>query len=71
MGLLKKLLRHYTWAHLLALGLLALFVIVRATDSLPIQTLRFKVFDTYQQIMPREDSKQPVIIIDLDDESFG
>ncbi len=68
---LKRFIKHYSWAHLIALGVLAAFVVLRATDSQPIQLLRFKVFDSYQQITPREDSKQPVVIIDLDDESLA
>ncbi len=68
---LKRFIKHYSWAHLIALGVLAAFVILRATDSQPIQLLRFKVFDSYQQITPREDSRQPVVIIDLDDESLA
>ena len=68
---MKRFIKHYSWAHLIALGVLAAFVILRATDSQPIQLLRFKVFDSYQQITPREDSRQPVVIIDLDDESLA
>ena len=68
---LKRFIKHYSWAHLIALGVLAALVILRATDSQPVQLLRFKVFDGYQQITPREDSKQPVVIIDLDDESLA
>ena len=67
----KRFIKHYSWAHLIALGVLAAFVVLRATDSAPIQLLRYKVFDGYQQITPREDSKQPVVIIDLDDESLA
>ncbi len=70
MRLLKRFLKHYSWAHLVALSVLAAFVILRATDSQPIQLLRYKVFDGYQQIEPRADSRQPVVIIDLDDESL-
>ena len=70
MRLLKRFLKHYSWAHLVALSVLAAFVILRATDSQPVQLLRYKVFDGYQQIEPRDNSRQPVVIIDLDDESL-
>ena len=56
---------------MIALGVLVAFIALRATDSQPIQLLRFKVFDGFQQITPREDSKQPVVIIDLDDDSLN
>ncbi len=68
---LKRFIKHYSWAHLIALGVLAAFIVLRATDSQPVQLLRFKVFDGYQQITPRADSNQPVVIIDLDDESLA
>ena len=45
---LKRFIRHYSWAHLIALGVLALFVLVGATDSQPLQLLRFKVFDAFR-----------------------
>ena len=56
---------------MIALAVLAAFVLLRATDSSPVQLLRFKVFDSFQQITPRKDSNQPVVIIDLDDESLA
>ena len=71
MKFFKQFIRHYSWAHAIALGVLVAFVILRVTDSQPVQLLRFKVFDGYQQISPRADSKQPVVIIDLDDESLA
>ena len=68
---LRRFIKHYSWAHLIALAVLGAFVLLRVTDSQPVQLLRFKVFDGFQQIDPREDSKQPVVIIDLDDESLA
>jgi len=56
------------WVGLLILGL---FMFVRYEDPGPLQTVRAKVFDFYQQIKPRpllENS--PVVIIDLDDASL-
>jgi adenylate cyclase len=66
----KRFIKHYSWAHLIALGVLVAFIALLATDSQPIQLLRFKVFDGFQQITPREKSQQRVAIIDLDDESL-
>jgi len=68
---LKRFIKHYSWAHLIALGVLVAFIALRATDSQPIQLLRYKVFDGFQQVSPRADSNQPVVIIDLDDESLA
>ena len=66
---LRRFIRHYSWAHVIALAVLAAFVLLRATDSQPVELLRFKVFDGFQQITPHKDSDQPVVIIDLDDET--
>lgn len=56
--------------------LLPLLVLVgalslRASDPLPLQELRNKVFDTYQHIEPREWTPGPVVIVDIDDESLA
>lgn len=53
------------WALLL---LVALFM-VRAWDPEPLELMRVKTFDVYQQIQPREVTQRPVTIVDLDDRS--
>ena len=55
----------------LALGLLALFVAVRAIDPAPVETVRLKIFDYYQLWQPRQSPPQPVAIVDLDEASFA
>ena len=58
-------------ARWIALGLLAAFLFVRVWDPGPLQTVRVKTFDFFQQLEPREimpDS--PVVIIDLDEASL-
>ena len=58
-------------ARWIGLGLLAAFLVVRVLDPGPLQTVRVKTFDFYQQLKPRAiipDS--PVVIIDLDEESL-
>ena len=53
------------------MGLLAAFLFVRVWDPGPLQTVREKTFDFFQQLEPREimpDS--PVVIIDLDEASL-
>ena len=52
-------------------GLLGVFLAVRAWDPVAVETLRLKVFDLYQQIQPRELSQQSVVIIDVDEESLA
>ena len=47
------------------------FVMLRIWDPIPLQMLRLKTFDLYQQIEPREYSVQPVAIIDIDEASLA
>ncbi|MFQ5783273.1 MAG: CHASE2 domain-containing protein [Alphaproteobacteria bacterium] len=47
------------------------FVLLGYWDPLPIQVLRLKTFDLYQRLHPREPTRQPVIIVDLDEESLA
>jgi adenylate cyclase len=58
-------------ARWIALAVLVGFIAIRAIDPLPLQTVRVKTFDLFQQLEPREiipDS--PVVIIDLDEASL-
>jgi adenylate cyclase len=58
--------------HLIALAILCAFIALRVVDPSPLQTLRLKVFDLYQQIEPRDsETKQPVRIVDLDEASLA
>jgi hypothetical protein len=58
-------------ARWIALAILTAFMIVRVLDPGPLQTIRVKVFDFFQQQEPRKimpDS--PVVIVDLDEASL-
>ncbi len=56
----------------IALGLLALLVMARASDPLPLEILRARTFDLYQVIQPRPVPEQlPITIIDMDEESLA
>ena len=58
-------------ARWIGLALLSGFMAVRVFDPSPLQTVRLKVFDYYQNITPREILKDsPVVIIDLDEDSL-
>ena len=59
---------------LMGLALLAVFLFLSVTDTYPIQYLRLKTFDYYQQLKPREippPAQKPVTIIDLDESSLA
>ena len=50
----------------------AAVIVLRAWDPLPIQQIRFLVFDTYQRIDPRAyDPSAPVRIVDIDNASLA
>ena len=55
---------------LIALGLLAVGLILRVSDPEIVRGLRLVVFDTFQRIEPRAYQSAPVRIVDLDDETL-
>ena len=58
--------------HHLLIAALALvgFVGLRIWDPAPVAALRLQGFDLYQRIKPRPYTPQPVVIVDIDDESL-
>ncbi len=55
----------------LVLTVLALALVARISDPVPVARLRLLVFDTYQWLSPRPyDPEQPVRIVDIDDQSL-
>lgn len=54
-----------------ALVLLAALFVLRAWDPAPLELLRVKTFDIFQQIKPREVTQRPVTIVDLDERSLA
>jgi adenylate cyclase len=70
-GRVTRLRRAFSNDRLIALVILAAVVAIRVADPLPLEILRLKVFDYYQQLKPREIPKNSaVVIIDLDDASL-
>ena len=43
---------------------------IRIFDPVPVQLVRFKAFDQFQQLKPREFKPFPVVIIDIDEASL-
>ncbi|MFQ5467792.1 MAG: CHASE2 domain-containing protein, partial [Kiloniellaceae bacterium] len=54
----------------LGLGLAAALTVVRVWDPAAVEVLRLKTFDLYQLIRPRQAPAQPVVIVDIDEESL-
>ena len=55
---------------LFGLALLALLLVLYVLDPAPLQTMRLKLFDYYQTLLPREVTVRPVTIIDIDEDSL-
>ncbi|WP_282608018.1 CHASE2 domain-containing protein [Pelagibius sp. Alg239-R121] len=68
---LASLFRRIGFGRFLGAALLGVFLVIRAWDPNPVETLRLKVFDLYQQIHPRALSQQPVLIVDIDERSLS
>ncbi|MEE9318630.1 MAG: CHASE2 domain-containing protein [Rhodospirillales bacterium] len=72
--MLKFLRSAFSFERLLGMGLLAGFMFLYYVDPYPVQFLRLKTFDYYQQLKPREippPAGKPVTIIDLDEKSLA
>jgi len=54
-----------------SVAVLMLFVALRSWDPAPVEILRLKTFDLYQNIQPREATVQTVAIVDIDEESLA
>ena len=55
---------------LAALLTLAALMVLRVWDPPLLETLRGRIFDTYQRLHPREVTEYPVTIVDIDERSL-
>ena len=53
------------------LFLLAVLLAIRIWDPYPLEELRLRSFDLYQNISPRKSTARPVVIVDIDEESVN
>jgi adenylate cyclase len=55
-----------------AICVLLLFALVplRILDPLPLEEIRLRTFDLYQNLRPREPVSRPVVIVDIDEKSL-
>jgi adenylate cyclase len=51
--------------------LLAVLLLLRAWDPFPLEELRLRSFDLYQNIGPRASTIRPVVIVDIDEDSIN
>ncbi len=57
-------------ARLTGLALLVLLVSARVADPLFVSTVRNQSFDLYQRLYPRPQNKQPIVVVDIDENSL-
>ncbi|MBN9041393.1 MAG: adenylate/guanylate cyclase domain-containing protein [Rhizobiales bacterium 62-47] len=67
---LRKLLRRFGQGRAIAVVVLLALVALRIADPPPIEELRVRTFDTFQLLQPRETTKRPVVIVDIDEKSL-
>ena len=72
--MVKFLRSAFSFERLLGMAMLVGFVFLYYVNPYPLEYLRLKTFDYYQQLKPREippPEGKPVTIIDLDEESLA
>ena len=72
--MLKFLRTVFSFERLLGMAMLAGFLTLYVLDPYPVQFLRLKTFDYFQQLKPRDippPQGKPVTIIDLDEDSLA
>lgn len=55
----------------LGIVLLTALLVVRVWNPAPVETLLLRTFDLYQLIQPRQADSQPVVAVDIDEESLA
>jgi len=68
---LHRLARAFASRRSVGLGLMAVLVLIRIWDPLPLEEIRLRGFDLYQSIKPRNASVHPVVIVDIDESSIS
>ena len=66
----RKFNKWFGFARLTAILVLLPLLMLRIADPLVVQTVRNQSFDFYQQLKPREYSKLPIAILDINEESL-
>jgi adenylate cyclase len=71
-GRLRRVLRQFGFGRGLSLGLLALLIAIRIWDPAPVEAVRLRTFDAFQNLKPRTPHPaKPVMIVDIDEDSLG
>ena len=57
--------------YIVAIVAVAILIFIRAWDPMPVESLRHRQFDLYQNLKPREKAQLPIVIVDVDEESLA
>jgi adenylate cyclase len=68
---LRRLARAFVSRRSFGVCLMTVLLAVRIWDPYPLEEVRARSFDLYQNIKPRISSAHPVVIVDIDEESIG
>ncbi len=68
---LSRLAQSFGLGRVVCLFLLAALVMLRIWDPSPLQSLRARTFDFYQELKPREAKLRPAVIVDIDEASLA
>jgi adenylate cyclase len=68
---LSRLAQSFGLGRVVCLFLLAALVMLRIWDPPPLQSLRARTFDFYQEVKPRAVTLRPAVIVDIDDASLA
>ena len=71
MSKLSRLAQSFGLGRVVCLFLLVALVGLRVWDPGPLQSLRARTFDFYQELKPREAKLRPAVIVDIDEASLA
>ncbi|MDA0230021.1 MAG: adenylate/guanylate cyclase domain-containing protein [Proteobacteria bacterium] len=57
--------------YLVAFVAVAILIFIRAWDPMPVESLRHRQFDLFQNLKPRDKATLPIVIVDVDEESLA
>ena len=57
--------------YIVAFVAVAILIFIRAWDPMPVESLRHRQLDLFQNMKPREKNQLPIVIVDVDEESLA
>ena len=57
--------------YVVAFVAVAILIFIRARNPMPVESLRHRQFDLFQNMKPREKTQLPIVIVDVDEESLA